>query len=215
MGKQRNYELSDEILKASQRDSPTLPYHNFEHEMRVRSAAATLARYEGVSAKSAYLIDTAAALHDVIMIPGAKDNEERAADYAGALLQGKGYSKKDIANVQRIILATKMPTNPKSIDEMIIADADVENLGTDDFIKYSRFIAEEAGRAYDSSWIKGLIGFLDNHRYYTNAAKTLWEAKKQQNLGKLYLMYEQAQLEELKNYRDDDSLAFLVYGNKD
>ncbi|MGV8163101.1 MAG: HD domain-containing protein [Candidatus Nanoarchaeia archaeon] len=199
MPKQRSYELRDEIVKASQRDSPKLPYHNFEHEMRVRSAARTLANLEGISSNLAHLIDAAAMLHDVIMIPKMKDNEEKAAEYAGMMLPSQGYSKKDVKVVQRLILATKMPSSPQSLDEMILCDADVENLGTDDFLKFSKYIAKEQDKKYDSSFIKGLIAFLGSHKYYTASANKLWNEKKQENLSKLYSLFDETKEKEIRH----------------
>ena len=74
-----------------------------------------------------------------------------------------------------MIMATKMPQSPNNKLEEIIADADLEYLGSVD-------VAEKATRLFRelqwlnpsltaAQWKKTQISFLQNHRYFTRFCK--------------------------------------------
>lgn len=89
-----------------------------------------------------------------------------------------------------LVLATKLPTRPKSRMEEIICDADVDNLGREDFLERSEEVRKEAGAEYGEKWLKGLIGFLESHRYYTKSAQALRSEGVKTNIAKLRKLIE-------------------------
>ena len=58
-------------------------------------------------------------------------------EYAQKFLPEYGYSKIQIEKISQLILATKVPQNPKNKLEKIICDADLDYLGREDFIYIS------------------------------------------------------------------------------
>jgi hypothetical protein len=68
-------------------------------------------------------------------------------------------------------MATKIPQNPKNKLEYIIADADLEYLGTDDFERIGRTLFEEIklylGVESERQWNIIQMNFLKSHTYYT------------------------------------------------
>jgi hypothetical protein len=93
-----------------------------------------------------------------------------------------GFSRSDIRQVQKMIIATK-PTNPSNtMLEKIICDADLDYLGREDFERISNTLFEEfktQGIVLDyESWMKLQVKFLEFHEYQTEYAKKYRAPKK-------------------------------------
>ena len=86
-----------------------------------------------------------------------------------------GYSKKDIATVTELIMATKIPQSPNTFLAQIICDADLDYLGREDFKEIGSKLKEE-WRNYelvpniDEDFDMIQVGFLKNHFYHTDYA---------------------------------------------
>ncbi len=79
------------------------------------------------------LLLTAAILHDTDYIEQYDKNEPIGARIAGKLLPKYGYFKEEIETVKDLILTTQMPQKPQNHLQHIICDADLGNLGREDF----------------------------------------------------------------------------------
>jgi len=163
---------------------PVQPYHNYEHACDVYDATSRLADMEKVSPGDKYLLQTAALLHDVIMVPKNKDNEERSADFSRDYLPTLGYTPYQINKTTGLVLATKMPTHPSNHLEMIICDADVDNLGREDCLAKSECVRQELGIPKEQ-WYPMALKFLEKHQYYTESARRLRNDGLQRNIGQL------------------------------
>ncbi|MBW3000948.1 hypothetical protein KY341_03650, partial [Candidatus Woesearchaeota archaeon] len=144
-----------------------------------------LSKLEGVCYEERLILGTAALLHDIVFEIGAKDNEEKSAYYARKHLPKLGYSVYQNQRVYDIILATKIPTHPKSKLEKIICDADVVNLGREDFFERGEEVRQELGTQNGKAWYKVQLDFLNNHKYYTQSAKKLLDYGVKQNIKKV------------------------------
>ncbi|MDP2908580.1 MAG: phosphohydrolase [Nanoarchaeota archaeon] len=187
-GNQKKIETLTYIVKGLMQD---LPYHNFSHALDVYSATNTLASLGGISDDEKFLLDTAALLHDVIVVPGAGDNEEKSAELARKYLPSLGYSEAQAGRVYSIILATKMPQRPKDLLEQTICDADLDNLGRDDFFELGEKVREELKAPKSTEWCRNQLKFLKSHEYHTEAARKLRNPGKQQNIQKLEEMLQE------------------------
>ncbi|MFA5084394.1 MAG: HD domain-containing protein, partial [Candidatus Paceibacterota bacterium] len=145
---------------------PELPYHNFRHALNVYFAADNLACLAGINREDRFLLKTASLLHDVILVPGKKDNEEKSAAFACLYLPRIGYSSYQTEQIGKLILATKMPQNPYSFLEEIICDADLDNFGRSDFFKLGECVRRELGLPEDENWYKIQLRLLKDHRYH-------------------------------------------------
>lgn len=166
---------------------PQFTYHNFDHVNDVYSAARVLGTSEGITEDEMHLLLTAALFHDSGFIVGPDAHEEESCRIAAKILPGFGYTQKDIEAIKGMIMATKLPQSPKNRLEEIIADADLDYLGRDDFFPiseqlYAEFLAMGIVKDY-YDWNKLQVRFFENHRYFTNAAQTTRNAKKAQNLA--------------------------------
>ncbi|MBI5871586.1 HD domain-containing protein [archaeon] len=91
----RHYKLLAAI-QLIEGEIPNNPYHNYRHTLDVYFQVSALASLEGLSPYSKFILQTAALLHDIIYVPGRKDNEEKSAEFARARLPRIGYSRKEI-----------------------------------------------------------------------------------------------------------------------
>ena len=174
---------------------PSLPYHNYGHVEDVYNVAMTLAelesvelkeRFAGIEPRDGFLLGAAALIHDVFYHPGAADNEEKSAHQGWAWLVTLGYSKPEAERVARLVIATKLPTKPQNLLEAILCDADLDNLGREDFMEQNRAWREELGVPESAQWYLDSIKFLEDHQYYTPSAKRLRDEGKRRNIERLY-----------------------------
>ena len=175
-------EYSQKIRKVTslvRRVMPNLPYHNLGHALDVYRAVNRLAELEGVDQYKRFLAGTAGILHDISL------DEEKAAEIAGMHLPRIGYNNQEIREIQEDILATKMPQRPKTLLQKIICDADLDNLGREDFFDKGELLRQEWGLSKNRQWYERQKSFLESHVYHTDSAKALRNAGKQANLKKL------------------------------
>lgn len=164
-------------------------YHNYKHTLYVIDIAAEIGKEEACTAAEMELIDTAALWHDTGYIRTYKNHEEESCNLARQYLPEYGYSEDEINKVCGMIMATKIPQSPKNKLEEVLADADLEYLGTesfdntaDDLFRELRFINPELT---EEKWNQVQISFLKNHRYFTRFCKENKEPVKQDYLNKL------------------------------
>lgn len=167
--------------------APSLTYHSIAHTRDdVVPAVERLAAMEGVSGEDLLLLRTAAYYHDLGFVTQRVGHEEIGAAIAAAILPTFGYTSRQIDVIQGIIRATQLPQSPRNILEAIMADADLDVLGRDDFFARNQALRNELA-AYgtittDTQWYRGQLQFLESHRYFTAAATTLRAAKKQTHI---------------------------------
>jgi len=168
-------------------------YHSLEHTRdNVYPIAMRIAELEGISGRALCLLRTAVYFHDLGFSEPphvAQDHEVRGSAIAEQILPNFGYDDDDISLIQGMILATKLPQQPKTLLERIIADADLSVLGQRDFLKQNRALRAELESGGmdtdDRRWLTGQYNFLSGHRYFTRAARQLLSAQKAVNLASL------------------------------
>ncbi|NJN43809.1 MAG: hypothetical protein HC806_03090 [Anaerolineae bacterium] len=88
-----------------------------------------------------------------------------------------------------MIIATRLPQSPRNLLEEILADADLDTLGRDDFFTRSDALREEwANYGRESplaQWLEGQLAFIKNHNYHTPAARMLRNETKKKNIALL------------------------------
>ncbi len=95
-----------------------LSYHSWKHTEYVIKKAEEIGTYEGVEENDMFLLRVAALFHDYGFLVGPPENhEERSIDYCSPRLNKMGFSDKEIGLVAGMILATKIPQQPKTLLE--------------------------------------------------------------------------------------------------
>ena len=166
-----------------------LTYHSIQHTLDVVRVSELLAEREGLSESELPLLLTAACYHDAGFLTLTKGHEEESCRIAGTCLPEFGYGPKDISLICGMIRATRIPQTPLNHLEQIIADADLDYLGRDDFFTISERLYSEminlgtiGNRA---EWDMLQIEFISKHKYFTETANSLREVQKQANLRKI------------------------------
>lgn len=165
-------------------------YHGLAHAEAVESAAKLLCEGEGVAeGERRGLILAAALWHDAGFLVRYDDNESCACGMARRELAAFGFERPQIEAVCGMIMSTRMPQAPKSLDEMIVCDADLSSLGSDDAGLWARRLRSELaanGKVYDDeAWRRLQTDFLSGHKYFTATARGLWDAGKGRRLADL------------------------------
>ena len=173
--------------------SPDLYYHNYNHTMYVLNSAIELAEAEGITDEEQLtLLKTAALFHDSGFLNVYEtEAEEEACLIARKVLARFEYSMAQIEIICELIMKTKMPQVPKTHLQKILCDADLDYLGTDNFISIGNNLLKEYN-AHDRNigekeWDELQIDFLSNHHYWTSSAISKREKKKNDNLNRLKL----------------------------
>lgn len=178
------------IIDKLSRDLPArLSYHSVEHIKDVYDAAARIGINEGISKHDMKLLLTAAWYHDSGFLRDAKDHEEESCRIVARILPDYGYSSHDIGKIQAMIMATKIPQQPKNLLEEILADADLDYLGRSDFFEIGDKLFNELAVSglisTEEEWNRLQVRFLENHCYFTNTALQSRQEKKQIHLQQI------------------------------
>ena len=112
-------------------------YHNYEHTLYVIEKVVEIGLYEKCTNEELELVTIAAMWHDTGYIETYKDHEEESCKLARHYLPGYGVPAADIAKICGMIMATEIPQMPKTKLEEILADADLEYLGSSHFEIFS------------------------------------------------------------------------------
>lgn len=190
MKEEEYLELKEEILNRLAEELPEqLHYHSLQHTLRVLKKVEAIAKFENVSEKDFRLIQIAALFHDVGFIETGENHEEVGCHIAKTYLSRYQMSNEDIDKVCGMIMATKIPQTPHNTIEKILADADLEYLGTDDFENISHNLFKELQYRVENftteKWDEIQVNFFKAHQYFTSYAKKFLVHKKSENLQKL------------------------------
>jgi len=183
-------DLEEYILNRLEKELPKyLYYHNVKHTMDVVIGVEIIGISEGVSEEELLLLKTAALFHDMGQIVQSPGHEEIGCDYAKKILPQYKYQAEDIAIICELIMATKIPPQPKNLLEKIICDADLDYLGRSDFIPVSdtlyRELHEQNIISDINEWNKLQIKFISNHQYFTKFAQENREVNKQKQIERI------------------------------
>lgn len=162
-----------------------LTYHNLGHTAYVLDQAVFLAKESQVSEGDLHLLKLAALFHDTGFIDNPKNHEEKGCKIAANYLSAE-YSPDDLRKIYGMIMATKIPQSPQTHLENILADADLEYLGTDLFDQIGQTLFLELKHFNpdftEQAWDELQLVFMQKHHYHTEYCRQNREPKKQENL---------------------------------
>ena len=165
-----------------------LYFHQYEHSLDVMKRAIELWEKEWLNKEEIEILALSWIFHDTWFVIQYDNNEYVWARIARNFLRWSLYPENKIKQIEEIILATDPNyKEPKNIFEKIIKDADLDNLGRDDFLdkandlKKEREIIEKI-KKQDPNWIHWILLFLEEQKFYTDTQKKERESKKQSNI---------------------------------
>lgn len=181
------------LLRLQQSLPDGLFYHVASHTDDVLHESMLFAHHDMLNERERELIAISAAYHDLGFIDRAKENEGFGAEEAKRAMSADGsYNPEEILLVSTMILDTtvqitahgprQVPTTPLS---PYLLDADVSNLGRNDFFDKAELVRKEVGIEDRAQFLRGLLTFVNSHIWYSPAAKTLRGEQKLANMAAL------------------------------
>jgi predicted metal-dependent HD superfamily phosphohydrolase len=174
----------------------SLLYHNLAHTEDVVNNALQIAAHYQLPDEDNFVIHTAAWFHDMGYLTGTPaEHEARSAQLANAFLTGQQVPDEVIQKIESCILSTRMPQSPKTLNEQIICDADLFNLGHESFREKSKTLRREKElldhiEITGNEWRSQTISLFHKHQYFTSYAQALLQKGKSANLLQLEEMQE-------------------------
>ncbi|MCO6430025.1 MAG: hypothetical protein J5J00_04135 [Deltaproteobacteria bacterium] len=173
-----------------------LKYHVASHTDDVLREVVLFATHDGLDARPRHLLAIAAAYHDLGFVKQRSNNEEVGAQMAAeAMHAAGGFRASEIELVHGMILDTQVRFTEKGPQQVpaselskYLLDADVSNLGREDFFDKAELVRQEVQFENKEDFMRGLVKFMEAHTWYTPAAKALRDQKKRENQAKLEAM---------------------------
>lgn len=151
-----------------------LTYHTISHIIDVANVCDHYIGFYDLDKDSANLVRIAAIGHDMGYLVSPKEHEESSITEIRPFLEGL-FSETQMDKISGMIRATRLPQTPTNFYEEILADADLDYLGRNDYDTlsaglYDEFLHYEVV-SNDLEWLNIQINFLENHSYHTSFAK--------------------------------------------
>ena len=170
------FQILDELKRKL---APYLTYHSYYHIIDVANVCDMYINLYRIDDNMAKLIRIAAICHDFGYTESPSEHEQRSTVLIEPFLKPV-LTNEEIALVNGMIMATKIPQQPKTFYEKILADADLDYLGRSDYNELSENLHQEFLHfgviKSQREWIDLQIKFLENHQYHTLYAK--WNRRK-------------------------------------
>ncbi|AZB08728.1 HD domain-containing protein [Chryseobacterium sp. G0162] len=166
-------------------------YHNFIHTAYTVNKAEEIMKHTPVSEEDQEKVLVALWFHDTGYIECAMNHEERGVEIMKNFLHQENYPESYIADVEKLILATKITYVPQNLLEKIVKDADFSHFAGHDYNDISDALRKEWEltnvRCFSNEeWNAGNLDMLKNkHTYYTDYAQENWEPLKKKNIKKI------------------------------
>lgn len=175
------------------------PFHGIHHPIDdVIPNVVILAEKEGIKGQDLMTLYTSAILHDIGYLVQYLGHEDISAKIARANLPYYEFSDDQINQSERIIHATELRRGPEKDDilQQLMCDGDLSNLGENflsagfAMLKETMIHLKEMPELYTLpktllEWYERQLEFIQNHKWYTNAAKDLFGESKEANIADL------------------------------
>jgi HD superfamily phosphohydrolase YqeK len=182
------------ILNRLKHDLPkNLTYHGYHHTLDVYEMCIDIAKHEGIdNHEELTLLKTAALFHDCGFLRAYKGHEDASCEIAKESLSNFNYTQEQIQVVCGLIQATKIPQKPQTKLEEILADADLDYLGRDDFYPVAKTLYEELKSIHaihdENEWNKIQVSFIGAHEYFTDTCLQRRKSERDKRLAELKMI---------------------------
>ncbi len=166
----------------------TYPFHNLSHTLDVWERSREIGKKEWLEGETLENLEIAALFHDAGFTKQYSNNEFLWAEIARDWLIEQGCNEEKIEIIIHIIMATVLFSPTNSLQEQIIQDADLDNLGRKDSFERSAKYLEELqtiGKkdiSPESYWLFTL-SLIMNFHFHTNTSKRKREKQRQKNIS--------------------------------
>lgn len=183
-------DIQELVLDKLEKELPAfLYYHDVKHTVDVVTEVELIGWAEGLDDEEILLLKTAALFHDAGHTISYDEHEYHGAQMVREWLPAYGYTPEQIEKICQIIMATKLPPEPKDLHQEIICDADLDYLGRSDMIPVSNNLYKELSEQKKigsfNDWNKLQLKFITGHSYFTRTAQSLREVNKQNQIERI------------------------------
>lgn len=188
----RRVPLITQIFNRLRSELPnTLVYHAYSHSQDVFEEALRFAVIGGLQTRDIELIAVAAAFHDAGFITSPGANEPIAAELAAGEMRRAGYTDQECALVRQMILDTALINSPEGLVQSpstplsgYLLDADLSNLGREDFFQKGELQRQETNSGETAFW-KTTLSLIRAHAWITPVARAMRDTKQRRNIALL------------------------------
>lgn len=179
------------VLDVLDRELPeACVFHSPEHTIDVHKNALIIGNEIGLSVDELYCLGLSALFHDIGYVKAYEGHEQESINMAKEFLSGYDIDDEHLKQVERAILATHVPQQPKDIISEALCDADLMHLTYPDY--FDRIITMRmewklTGRAdlTELEFHKQSIIFFNKHSYHTEYGRKVLSLRKQFNLKRI------------------------------
>lgn len=174
-------------------------FHDIRHTLDVLEQTVAIGAREEVAPEELCLLKVAALYHDYGYIRGRKKHIDRSVCLFMRDASDYNLTPDQIQRIVSCIRATNFFKKPEGQLEKIIADANLDYLGREDFILneqtiYLEYLSdnEVANRL---EWYEGLLKFMQSHQFYNASSIIKRSDKKTENMTYVKSMIKKYSLE--------------------
>jgi predicted metal-dependent HD superfamily phosphohydrolase len=171
-------------------NQPNLVFHDLQHTQGVVQHAYEIAAHYQLPDKELFELSIAAWFHDTgHLVTNPSDHEEKSVALMEEYIRNKTGDEELIKKVASLIRITKFPPSPKSLQEMIICDADTYHFGLEDFRQTNKAMKKELILRNMSTvvldWERNSLELLEKHQFFTSYCMDLLQKGKEKNIRRL------------------------------
>lgn len=123
---------------------PNLVFHDIDHTYQVFLRVEEIAGHYQLSETDMQVVCVAAWFHDTGHLFAEIDkHEEKSIEIMKVFMQQEGATEEMIKSVEDCIWATRLPHEPKNLQQEILCDADTYHFGTKEFKKTNKKVKKE------------------------------------------------------------------------
>jgi len=182
-------------------------FHNLDHARMVADSTEYIGTEVGLNEDDLNIAIICAWFHDTGFTVNPLNHEIESVKIATEFLKSHSVSEVIIEHVEKVILATAMPQNPKDEVAKVVCDADLRHLSQKNYLQMIDDLRIEWNNTYENGWKRRKFlnmseKFFKTHHYHTEFAKEFLNPGKQKNfelLKKEIFMLEKKKEEKLLN----------------
>ena len=166
---------------------PNLVYHSLDHTRKVVKRAQEIAAHYQLKERDMLTVYVAAWFHDVgHLFSDVTTHEVKSIEMMKEFMNQQSAEESLISEIENCVMATRMPHQPKNLNEEILCDADTYHFGTKEFKKTNKMVKTEYElRNYTTflmDWEKNTLDLLESHQFFTSYCQVLLSEGKQKNI---------------------------------
>ncbi|MCB2221289.1 MAG: HD domain-containing protein [Bacteroidetes bacterium] len=161
-------------------------FHSPDHTFYVVNAANEIGAKSDLSHEDLNLVLFCAWFHDLGYSKTYMNHEEQSIAIATSFLEKKGADQELIRHVAEIIMATKIPQDPRDEVAKVLCDADLKHLSEVNYYDFAEKIRQEQ-KSVENRKISKLDfdllseAFFKQHHYHTDYGKKVLSKGKEKN----------------------------------